>query len=317
MSLNNSAGAAVTAQPGNEQAATVQPDADIAHPFPIEDGDSVLIGDHDAASQEDSQPSATEGDSDGDADADADGEDSPAEDGGTAEAEQKGNKVPAKDRIKQLSDRAKQAIRERDESDARVRSLEAQLAKVSQRDKPGEAADYESDADYAQALVKEAVHAAKEETLAEARQEALQQREVARRNEWLEKSAEMRDRVTDFDSVVANENAPISLTMRDAIVSDTAGPEIAYFLGKNPKEAAKIAALSPLQQAAAIGRLGARFENAPEPKKVTKAPAVRQKLDGHGSPPSRNPAKMTMEEYISYREEINANKAKAKGAHRR
>ncbi len=313
MPLNNSAGAAVTAHDGNGAAGTAPNAAgDIATPFPLEPADEILIGDNDAAPEDEgSQPSATN-DASSESEADAstpDGEDAPAEDG-EQEAKQR-NKVPAKERIKQLSDTAKAAVRRAEQAEQRERNLTQQLAKLEGRERPGEAADYDTDAAYAQALVTEAVNAAKAEALKDARADAAQERNEARRDEWIEKSAPMRSRVADFDAVVANPQAPISEFMKDAIVADPAGPEIAYFLGKNPEEARRIARLAPLQQATEIGRLASRFETAPVAKKITKAPPVRQTLEGHGSPPPKDPAKMTTEQYRAWRSEVSANKAKA------
>ena len=51
------------------------------------------------------------------------------------------------------------------------------------------------------------------------------------------------------------------------------GPDIAYFLGSNPKEAERISRLSPFLQAKEIGRLEAKLLADPPVRKTSSAPA--------------------------------------------
>jgi hypothetical protein len=60
--------------------------------------------------------------------------------------------------------------------------------------------------------------------------------------------------------------------MAEAIQSSEAGPDLAYWLGSNPKEAERIANLSPLMQAKEIGRIEAKLSDNPPVKKTTSAP---------------------------------------------
>ena len=73
---------------------------------------------------------------------------------------------------------------------------------------------------------------------------------------WSETVAEFRQRVPDFDAVALNPNLSITPVMADAIRESGRGGEIAYYLSKNPAEAARIAVLPPVSQATAIARLG-------------------------------------------------------------
>lgn len=114
------------------------------------------------------------------------------------------------------------------------------------------------------------------ETLNEVRRRALheqaQQVAVQREREWEARQAKAASKYEDFLDVVNSEDLPITDVMADAIKETEAGPEIAYFLGKNPREAARIAALSPAAQVREIGKIEARLELTPA-KAPSKAPA--------------------------------------------
>jgi hypothetical protein len=61
--------------------------------------------------------------------------------------------------------------------------------------------------------------------------------------------------------------------MAETIQSSDIGPELAYYLGSNPKDADRIARLSPLSQAKEIGKIEAKLAAEPPMKKTTSAPA--------------------------------------------
>jgi hypothetical protein len=61
--------------------------------------------------------------------------------------------------------------------------------------------------------------------------------------------------------------------MAETIQSSDVGPELAYYLGSNPKEADRISRMTPLSQAKEIGKIEAKLVSAPPMKKTTSAPA--------------------------------------------
>ena len=99
----------------------------------------------------------------------------------------------------------------------------------------------------------------------------------------------------DFDVVAHNPNLSITPIMADAIRGSGKGAEIAYYLGKNPGEAAQIAALPPVSQATAIarieGRLGANAVS------VSRAPQPVATLSGRGGSAGKPLEDMDFEEY--------------------
>ncbi len=58
--------------------------------------------------------------------------------------------------------------------------------------------------------------------------------------------------------------------MAEALLDSPRGAEIAYYLGKNPMEATRIAGLAPVSQATAIARLENRIEAMSQ--SISKAP---------------------------------------------
>ena len=117
------------------------------------------------------------------------------------------------------------------------------------------------------------------EALAEKRaQELIAQRETAKRQAEImeayhDKEEEVRGKYDDFDQVAYNPQLPITDVMAETIRASEIGPELAYHLGSNPKEAERIARLSPFLQAKEIGKIEAKLADAPPVKKTSSAPA--------------------------------------------
>lgn len=114
-----------------------------------------------------------------------------------------------------------------------------------------------------------------------------------------------RESIADFDEVMdAASEAPVTQTMRAAIMESEVGALLTYHLAKNPAEAQRISRLSPVAQFKAIGAIEATLQRKPEPQ-VSKAPAPIKPLSG-GSGGVADPAKMPMEDYIAHRKKQGA-----------
>jgi hypothetical protein len=61
--------------------------------------------------------------------------------------------------------------------------------------------------------------------------------------------------------------------MAETIKASDMGPDLAYWLGTNPKEADRISRLAPLLQAREIGKIEAKLGSNPLVKPTTSAPA--------------------------------------------
>lgn len=85
-----------------------------------------------------------------------------------------------------------------------------------------------------------------------------------------ERAEKFREKHDDFDDVAFDE-FPVTPSMTEAILDSEMGPELLYHLGQNPKEAARIARLSPYAAAREIGKLEVKLST-PTPKKPSNAP---------------------------------------------
>jgi len=125
---------------------------------------------------------------------------------------------------------------------------------------------FESTEAYADALAYQ-----KAEQLIAQREAAKQQSQVL--ESYHEREEEARSKYEDFEQVAYNPKLPITNVMAEAIQSSDIGPELAYHLGTNPKEADRISKLPPLAQAKEIGRIEAKLAADPPVKRTSSAPA--------------------------------------------
>lgn len=125
---------------------------------------------------------------------------------------------------------------------------------------------FASNEDYVEALAEQRA----EQKLAE-REQRKQQTEIL--DAYHDKEEEIRAKYDDFEQVAYNPNLPITTVMAQTIQASDIGPEVAYHLGANPKEAERISRLSPILQAKEIGRIEAQLAANPPVKKMSNAPA--------------------------------------------
>ena len=147
-----------------------------------------------------------------------------------------------------------------------------QAAKAAAQPKPQAPAEvpkvdqFESPEAYAEALAEQ-----KAEELIAKREAMRQQAEAT--EAYHDREEEARTKYDDFEQVAYNPRLPITTVMAETIRSSDLGPDLAYFLGSNPKEAERIARLSPFLQAKEIGRIEAKLAAEPPTKKTSSAPA--------------------------------------------
>tara|TARA_R110002126_G_scaffold38752_1_gene115472 strand:+ start:952 stop:1737 length:786 start_codon:yes stop_codon:yes gene_type:complete len=120
-------------------------------------------------------------------------------------------------------------------------------------------------------------------------EELLARRELERQqmdflDAYHDREEDARSKYDDFEQVAYNPKLPISNAMAETIQASDIGPDIAYYLGSNPKEAARIAALkSPILQAKEIGKIEAKMASEPILRKTTSAPPPIAPISGRGS----------------------------------
>jgi hypothetical protein len=124
---------------------------------------------------------------------------------------------------------------------------------------------FQSPNDYAEFIRMEA------DKLVQQREAAKQQSQVL--ESYQEREEQARDKYDDFEQVAYNPNLTITNVMAETIQHSDIGPDLAYYLGSNPKDAERISRLSPFMQAKEIGKIEAKLADNPPVKKTTSAPA--------------------------------------------
>jgi len=138
--------------------------------------------------------------------------------------------------------------------------------------------DFNSDAEYLKAVAKKVA----EDTRAAIRAEKEEEAKRSSQSTVIHAVKAAREKYEDFDDVALVSELTITPEMSDAALGDHWG-DILYHLGKNPKEAARIARLTPIQQAKEIGKLETIISTKPT-KKTTNAPEPPKTVSGNAAP---------------------------------
>jgi hypothetical protein len=186
-----------------------------------------------------------------------------------------------------VQQRINEITRKRREAERRAEKAERKLKEFEGRDLDG--LDYEDQiAERTLNRSRKEQYDSDRETAQELAQEAYQARASVAASKY-----------PDYAEVTGNPTLQITPAMAEAIVDSEHGPEVAYHLGKNPAEAARIARLNPPAQIRAIGNIEAAVT---APKQATTPPPPPVKAVGAQSKSgAKDPTKMTMAEYIEWR----------------
>jgi hypothetical protein len=130
---------------------------------------------------------------------------------------------------------------------------------------------------------------------------ANQQMQLAERQKAFHAKAEKLE-IPDFVDVVYNPDLKLSQDMVDIAFDSDKGPEILYYLGKNPAESARIASMDKARAGYEIGRLEAALA-LPPAKIISGAPTPIKPISGGGEPPQMDQEKMTPEQWRDWRNE--------------
>jgi Asp-tRNA(Asn)/Glu-tRNA(Gln) amidotransferase A subunit family amidase len=188
--------------------------------------------------------------------------------------------------------RFNELTRQREEERRRAERLETMLHEVytkqqappvqPQAEQPPKQEDF---ADYDEFLRAAARHEVRQEL----RAERAKEEEHRRRYEAQSYEEQQRSRIVgtiekakashaDFDLVVTP-SLPVSHVMLGALSESDHGPDILYYLGKNPQESARIAGLTPYGQVRELGKIEAKIS---QPKATTNAPAPIKPVSSRG-----------------------------------
>jgi hypothetical protein len=211
----------------------------------------------------------------------------------------KQNKVPAKERIGQLT-------AQRNEWQLRAQAAEAELNRLRQPlQQPGiDATQDEVD----RFNVKSAVREGRMEDIAREREQAIQQSLAARDATIQAKAEAVADRMPGLWEGLRS-LPTLSQETADFIATSDKGAEVAYFLTQNPSEAARLASLHSYHQGIELARIESRLTAAPQVRKQTAAPPPPPKMPGAPSASAKDPADMSPAEYSAWYRERQKKKA--------
>lgn len=208
--------------------------------------------------------------------------------------EQKQRKSRAQERVEQAVRQKNDALRKLADAQARLQHYERRYAEADKANPD------DWDAQQKATISKTLIEQQADETIREARQ-AIDEAKLARQEAFNAKVEAVADQLPDFWAKFGT--AQVTEDMADIIVESDLGPQIGYYLGSNPQEAAQIAALPPVKQARALTLLEAKLKAAPAARKVSNAPPPPPRVGGTVASGPKDPADMTEAEYSKwYRE---------------
>lgn len=147
---------------------------------------------------------------------------------------------------------------------------------------------------------------------AEGERIAAENHKVAK--EYVERSTKFKETAADYDDVVLGKDEegndkPFTTAMAALISSETDGPAIAYYLGKNVAELKRIAALPVAKQFLELGKISVKLA---EPPKTTQTPPpITPIVTSRNAATSKTPEQESTEEYVTRRtKELRAEKAR-------
>ena len=202
-------------------------------------------------------------------------------------------------RIDELTRQKYEAAREaaywKGQAEAKAVKSEPSAAPVEPgKPNPSQFADYDA---YVEALTDYKT----QEVLEKAQAETEKKRKKAKFAGAIEKGKAKHD---DFEATtIFNPDLKINKAMLEVIEDSDFGSDVAYYLGKNPQEAARIAQLSPLSAAREIGKIETQFstpQQKTETKKISDAPPPPSTVDGTSGGAQKDPSKMSDTEWFAW-----------------
>lgn len=137
------------------------------------------------------------------------------------------------------------------------------------------------------------------------RKQASQAKELDQRrssemlSDYQERQREAKAAIPDFDKVVKAAQLPVSPVVGQLLLESEKSAVIEYHLAKNPETLHRLNSLSPLSAAKEMARLEDRL-SLPNPRTTTSAAPPLRSPKG-GAAPTVDLSKMSMDEYVAYR----------------
>lgn len=192
-----------------------------------------------------------------------------------------------------------------------LRTQNPEAPKITPSDKEPSEDDFQTHAEYIKAVARhEAKQAAKEAVTAERSAETAKTQQQKATEAFQAREAEFKAAIPDFDEVMAEAgDVQVSDAVIYEIVSSENGPQLKYYLAKNPDEAARLSKLNPIQVAREVGRIESRFSTSQAeapPVKTTGAPPPPTPTGKNSATATKDPGEMSPSEYKVWRAKQNA-----------
>lgn len=213
--------------------------------------------------------------------------------------------------------RINKEVAKRHEAESRAAFAEGRLAEVEKKPPPPERPiegteakpkeeDFENYDDYVIALTDWRTDQKREVWRQEDERKAEEARLTDSQRSYDEKMRAGYEKYEDFHEKVFAPTNPINHVMADIIEGSDIPHEVAYYLGSHIAECAAISRMPTTQAARSIGaieeKLRAALPASPQPKLKSGAPEPIKPVGG-SEVVTKDPEKMTQEEYNRYREE--------------
>lgn len=135
---------------------------------------------------------------------------------------------------------------------------------------------------------------------AKAEETAIAEGQRQARDAYQTRVEKTKEKYADFAEVAESPNVTVSIPMAHAIVNSEHGPEIQYYLGKNPAEAQRISQLAPPVQLIELGEIVARIKVPAKPV-ITNAPKPINPITPGDTTTRKSPEDESMDEYAARR----------------
>ena len=195
--------------------------------------------------------------------------------------------------------RIDELVREREEAKRERDALKQRLEAANTGGGAPQLDDYDNYEDYLVARATFNMEQKQQQQRAEQDEQYRQALAIENAQLFAQRQEEAKKVYSDYEKVANNPNLPITPQMAQIITAQENGPDIAYYLGKNPQEAASLAQMDPMSAAIRIGQISAKVTT-PTPK-PTSAPDPVEPLNGGQETPDVDPDKMPMEDWMRWR----------------
>jgi hypothetical protein len=190
---------------------------------------------------------------------------------------------------KQSPDKRTRSERRIAQLNARLGDAQRQIAQLHGRIRGGQwragdldPLDFRTDADYQAALLEATFNRMDGRRAQQEARELERETLEATQELWNARAEAFRTSAPDFDAVVYSDKLPLNETTLRSLPNVDGGARIAYYLGKNPSDAARLARMSPQETLIELGRLEEKTRPPPA-RKISEAPQPVQTLAGGSS----------------------------------